>query len=66
MEKRFEDLPNWRFQVDEVSAGVYNIKGRDEKFSSNLDLAGNDLEKLFQKARETAFDMNRQVRRKVN
>jgi hypothetical protein len=30
MKKRFPDLPAWYFCVDEVSAGVYEVIGRDD------------------------------------
>ena len=29
MKKRFPDLPAWYFYVDEVSAGIYEVIGRD-------------------------------------
>lgn len=63
MEKKFQDLPNWTFWVDEISVGVYNVKGRDRLFGANLDLTGKDPEELLQEARRTAEDMDRQIRR---
>jgi|HubBroStandDraft_5_1064220.scaffolds.fasta_scaffold1609679_1 hypothetical protein len=30
MKKRFPGLPAWHFDVDEVSAGVYEVIGRDD------------------------------------
>ena len=66
MEKRFEDLPNWTFWIDEVSAGVYNVKGKENVFGANLDLTGTNPEELLRQARETAFGIGLQTRRKLH
>ncbi len=29
MKQKFSDLPNWIFEMEEVSAGVYEVVGRD-------------------------------------
>jgi hypothetical protein len=29
MPREFEELPGWSFVIDEVSAGVYRVVGRD-------------------------------------
>ena len=29
MSREFNDLPGWSFRIDEVSAGVYRVVGRD-------------------------------------
>jgi hypothetical protein len=65
MEKHFEDLPNWIFRVDEVSSGVYSVKGKNTVFGSNLDLTGEDPLYLLQEAKRVAVDMDRQIRRKI-
>ena len=66
MEKTFHDLPNWTFWIDEVSVGIYNVKGKDRVFGANLDLTGEDPDQLLREARQAASDMDRQTRRKVN
>lgn len=66
MEKRFEDLPNWTFWIDEISAGVYNVKGKEDVFGANLNLTGTNREELLRQGRDTAFGMDRQTRRKLN
>jgi hypothetical protein len=65
MEKHFDDLPNWGFRVEEVSSGVYNVKGKNMVFGANLDLTGEDPLDLLQEAKRVAVDMDRQIRRKV-
>lgn len=62
MEKQFQDLPGWAFRVDEISANVYNIKGRNIVNGASLDLSGSDPEQLLERARRTALEMDR-VRR---
>jgi len=66
VQRRFQDLPNWTFWLDEVSAGVYNVKGKNDRLGSNLDLNGRDPEELLQQAREIASTMDLQTRRRVN
>ena len=66
MEKEFKDLSDWVFHVDEVSAGVYKVKGRNGISGSNFDLSGTHLEELFRQARETASHMDKETRRRVN
>ena len=66
MEKEFEGLPNWVFRVDEASARVYNIKGREWISGSNFDLSGTHSVELFRQAREIASQMDQQTRRRLN
>jgi hypothetical protein len=66
MKKTFQELPNWTFWANEVSAGCYRVKGRDSIFGSNLELTGGDPDELFDKAKLIAEDMERQVRAKLN
>src|SRR5215467_2309592 len=66
VEKRFQDLPNWTFWIDEVSAGTYRINAKNSKCGSNLELTGADPEELIRRARETASSMEQQTRRKIN
>lgn len=55
IEKTFQELPNWTFWVNEISAGVYNVKGRGRIFGANLGLTGEDPERLLNKARRVAY-----------
>ncbi len=66
MEKMFQELPNWTFWCDEVSAGGYRVEGRSSVFGSKLELAGENPDELFDKAKLIAADMERQVRAKLN
>jgi hypothetical protein len=64
MQKKFANLPSWTFWTEEISAGVYNVKGKDCISGANLDLTGQDPEQLLQQARRAAVDLDRQVRGK--
>jgi hypothetical protein len=66
MEEKFQDLPNWTFWVDEISVGVYKVKGKEDVFGASLDLTGQDPQELLREARRTAADMDKQIRRKLN
>jgi hypothetical protein len=66
MEKTFQELPNWTFWVDEVSAGCYRVQGKNALFGSNLELTGEEPDDLFDEAKLIAADMERQVRGKLD
>jgi|HubBroStandDraft_3_1064219.scaffolds.fasta_scaffold292183_1 hypothetical protein len=66
MEKKFQELSNWTFWIDERSSGCYNVKGQDEVFGCNLDLTGDDPEDLLDRARRSAHEMERQIRDKLH
>src|SRR5271165_2186445 len=59
MEKGFNDLPNWRFSVDEISMGIYKLEGRNNISGANLSLTGIDLDELLQEAKRIATDSDR-------
>jgi hypothetical protein len=50
MKKRFPDLPAWHFDVDEVSAGVYEVIGRDDA-GNVVSAKGTDLNSLSEQSR---------------
>jgi hypothetical protein len=66
IEKTFQELPNWTFWADEVSAGCYRVKGTNSLFGSNLELTGENPEESFDEAKLVAEGMERQVRAKLN
>ena len=53
MEQQFDELPGWRFTIDEVSAGVYEVIARDNH-GRTFQAKGIDPEALLQRAREYA------------
>ncbi len=48
--------PGWRYRIDEVSAGVYLLEGRDQQGRS-ISLTGEDPEALLSKAEAKAAAM---------
>jgi len=53
MKKRYPDLPAWEFELDEVSAGVYEVIGRD-KTGNCVSAKGVDLDSLVDQCRKDA------------
>jgi hypothetical protein len=49
----FQDVPGWRFTVDEVSAGVYKVNGIDEAKHS-VERVGTDPDLLIEDCKEYA------------
>ncbi len=49
----FPELPEWKFDVDEISAGVYEIVGTDG-VGHRIQLRGTDPDALFAEARLSA------------
>ena len=45
-EKTFSDLPGWTFVVDEISVGVYRVRGTSSA-GMIVELSGNDPEALL-------------------
>ena len=52
----FPDLPDWSFDADEVSAGVYRAFGRD-RTGRNVEASGLDPEALSEKCRPAALEI---------
>ena len=65
MEKTFQELPNWTFWADEVSAGCYRVRGENALVGSNLELTGLNPDELLDEAKRIAEDLERQVRSKL-
>jgi len=56
MKKVFQDLPNWSFDMDEVSAGIYEIIGRDS-VGHCISAKGVDLNALIEECRCEAIKL---------
>lgn len=52
-------LSDWTFQADEVSAGVYKVRGHDTPGRS-VERTGTDPDKLLEQCRADALRMMRQ------
>ena len=52
----FSELPDWQFEVDEVSAGVYKVCGKD-KSGRNVEVTGTDPDELLAECKESAARM---------
>jgi len=53
VKKQFAELPAWYFDMDEVSAGVYEVIGRDTA-GHIVSAKGTDLEALVEQCRQEA------------
>jgi len=53
MKQSFQDLPGWAFEIDEVSANVYEVTGTDTD-GHTVKLKGTDPETLLDDARTSA------------
>lgn len=56
MKKVFPELPGWSFDVQEVSAGVYAVKGTDA-VGHRVEMKGTDYDALINECREAAAKM---------
>jgi len=56
MPRTFPELPNWSFDADEVSAGVYRAFGRD-RAGRNVEATGLDPDALIEKCRQAALQI---------
>jgi hypothetical protein len=56
MLRRFPELPDWSFDIDEVSAGVYRAFGRD-RHGRNVEACGLDPDALIGKCRQAAHEL---------
>ena len=53
MKKIYPELPHWTFDVDEVSAGMYQVVGTDEEGHS-VCVNGTDVDEIIRKCRQEA------------
>lgn len=56
MARSFPELPNWSFDADEVSAGVYRAFGCD-RTGRKVEASGLDPEALIEKCRQAALEI---------
>jgi hypothetical protein len=56
MPRSFPDLPDWSFDADEISPGVYRAFGRD-RAGRNVEAFGLDPEVLIEKCRQAALEI---------
>jgi hypothetical protein len=54
MPRRFPELPDWSFDADEASVGVYRAFGRD-RAGRNVEASGVDPEALIETCRQAAL-----------
>jgi hypothetical protein len=52
----FEELPGWKFDADEVSAGVYKATGKDRQ-GRNVEATGTDPDEMIEKCRKYAIEI---------
>jgi hypothetical protein len=57
MKKEFLDLPMWEFEMEEVSAGVYEVTGRD-RAGHRVYAKGVDLDSLVEQCRNEALRLS--------
>ena len=48
-----EDLPGWSFEMDEVSAGVYRVRGVD-RAGRSVEASGTDPDVLLEACKQAA------------
>jgi len=53
MKQSFQDVPGWTFEIEEVSANVYEITGKDN-VGHKVQMKGTDPEALLEDARTSA------------
>jgi hypothetical protein len=49
----FKEIPGWNFEVDEVSAGVYKVSGKDE-LGRSVEMTGTDPDALLEESKKYA------------
>jgi hypothetical protein len=65
MARSFPELPDWSFDADEVSQGVYRAFGRD-RAGRNVEAFGLDPEMLIEKCRQAALEIMAESRKLSN
>jgi hypothetical protein len=57
MKRHFAELPDWEFDVQEVSAGVYEVIGKS-KFGPNTSAKGFDVDELVDQCKKYAISFS--------
>ena len=58
-------LPDWTFNIREVSAGAYKIRGK-HRLGSTVEISGTDPEKLMEDAKCAAAEIDRELKRHID
>jgi hypothetical protein len=61
MKRKVDELPNWKLQVDEVSAGVYKACAV-HSLGATIELTGADPDLLLRQVKNAAAEMERNTR----
>ena len=57
MKKVYPELPDWTFDVNEVSAGVYEVLGRSSR-GQTVNAKGTDVYALINECKQRASDLS--------
>jgi len=60
MPRTFPELPDWSFDADEASVGVYRAFGRD-RADRNVEASGLEPELLIEKCRQAALEIMAEI-----
>jgi hypothetical protein len=63
MKTKIDALPNWAFEIDEVSAVVYTLIAT-HPLGCRIDLTGTDPDDLIEQAKTSAEAMEKDVQKK--
>jgi hypothetical protein len=61
MERKIAKFPNWTFNLDEISAGVYKLNGRND-LGCTVELTGIDPDKLIAEATSSAENIEQDLK----
>lgn len=59
------ELPDWTFDADEESAGVYRVRGVHALSGLSVEALGTDLDALIQRCKVDAAELLAKVRRNL-
>ena len=62
MIRQYPELPDWAFDIDEKSVGVYEVVAKDRK-GHVITRTGADPEQLIDECRKDATDLSRKADR---
>jgi hypothetical protein len=60
MEARIDGIPSWQFEIEEVSVGVYRLRGTHSSAAS-IDLTGSDPESLVETGKQRALSIEKEL-----
>lgn len=61
MERKMDDLPNWTFRIEEVSAGAYKVEARHLR-GPKVEISGTDPDELLNRAAKSAREIEDAIR----